>query len=157
MRLALAEARQAAARDEVPVGAVVVCRGKVIARAHNLTETLTDVTAHAEMQAITSAAAHLGGKYLTDCTLRHRRALPHVCRRTRLESDKPHRLRRIRRQTGLPHLLPLPLPSQDGSHLRHPRRRMRPAHDRLLPPKTQKVKKRNPFRLRFPYTLFTVF
>ena len=69
MRFALAEAQAAADADEVPVGAVVVCNGKIIARAHNLTETLTDVTAHAEMQAITSAAANLGGKYLADCTL----------------------------------------------------------------------------------------
>ena len=69
MPAALDEARAAAERDEVPIGAVVVCQGRIIARAHNLTETLTDVTAHAEMQAITSAAAYLGGKYLTDCTL----------------------------------------------------------------------------------------
>ena len=69
MLAALDEARAAVERDEVPVGAVVVCQGRIIARAHNLTETLTDVTAHAEMQAITSAAAYLGGKYLTDCTL----------------------------------------------------------------------------------------
>lgn len=69
MRKALAEAEAALREGEIPVGAVVVCRGKVIARAHNLTETLCDVTAHAEMQAITSAAAMLGGKYLTDCTL----------------------------------------------------------------------------------------
>lgn len=69
MRLALAEAQEAALRDEVPIGAVIVCQGRVIARGHNLTETLTDVTAHAEMQAITSAASFLGGKYLTDCTL----------------------------------------------------------------------------------------
>ena len=69
MLAALDEARPAAERDEVPIGAVVVCQGRIIARAHNLTETLTDVTAHAEMQAITSAAAYLGGKYLTDCTL----------------------------------------------------------------------------------------
>lgn len=55
--------------DEVPVGAVVVCRGRVIARAHNLTERLTDVTAHAEMQAITAAQEALGGKYLNECTL----------------------------------------------------------------------------------------
>ena len=136
MRLALAEARQAAARDEVPVGAVVVCRGKVIARAHNLTETLTDVTAHAEMQAITSAAAHLGGKYLTDCTLYVTVEPCLMCAGALGWSQIS-----IRRQTGLPHLLPLPLPSQDGSHLRHPRRRMRPAHDRLLPPKTQKIRK----------------
>ena len=69
MLAALDEARAAAERDEVPIGAVVVRQGRIIARAHNLTETLTDVTAHAEMQAITSAAAYLGGKYLTDCTL----------------------------------------------------------------------------------------
>ena len=69
MLAALQEAQAAAERDEVPIGAVVVCQGRIIARAHNLTETLTDVTAHAEMQAITSAAAYLGGKYLTDCTL----------------------------------------------------------------------------------------
>lgn len=56
-------------RDEVPVGAVVVCRDRIIARAHNLTEALNDVTAHAEMQAITAAADSLGGKYLNDCTL----------------------------------------------------------------------------------------
>lgn len=69
MKQALAEARQAAERGEVPVGAVVVCKDRIIARAHNLTETLTDVTAHAEMQAITAAASALGGKYLNDCTL----------------------------------------------------------------------------------------
>ena len=69
MRQALLDARIAFAEDEVPIGAVVVCRGQVIARAHNLTERLTDVTAHAEMQAITAAATYLGGKYLTECTL----------------------------------------------------------------------------------------
>jgi len=69
MKQALQEARQAANRDEVPVGAVIVCQGRIIARGHNLTETLNDVTAHAEMQAITAAAGFLGGKYLTDCTL----------------------------------------------------------------------------------------
>ena len=69
MKQALAEARKAAERGEVPVGAVVVCKDRVIARAHNLTETLTDVTAHAEMQAITAAASALGGKYLNECTL----------------------------------------------------------------------------------------
>lgn len=69
MRLALAQAQEAFDRDEVPIGAVIVCQGKVIARGHNLTETLIDVTAHAEMQAITSAASFLGGKYLTQCTL----------------------------------------------------------------------------------------
>ncbi len=69
MRKALAEAQMALAEGEIPIGAVVVCRGRIIARAHNLTELLHDVTAHAEMQAITSAANELGGKYLTDCTL----------------------------------------------------------------------------------------
>ena len=69
MKQALMEAEKAAARGEVPVGAGVVCRDRIIARTHNLTETLNDVTAHAEMQAITAAANALGGKYLTDCTL----------------------------------------------------------------------------------------
>lgn len=69
MKRALAEAEQAFAEGEIPVGALVVCRNQIISRAHNLTETLNDVTAHAEMQAITAAANSLGGKYLTDCTL----------------------------------------------------------------------------------------
>ena len=69
MKQALLEAQNAFVRGEVPVGAVVVCRDRIIARAHNLTETLNDVTAHAEMQAITAAANYLGGKYLIDCTL----------------------------------------------------------------------------------------
>ncbi len=67
--MALQEAHAALQADEIPVGAVVVCGNRIIARAHNLTETLCDVTAHAEMQAITSAANNLGGKYLSDCTL----------------------------------------------------------------------------------------
>ena len=69
MQKALIEAKQAFEEGEVPVGAVIVCRDRIIARAYNLTERLTDVTAHAEMQAITAAANALGGKYLTDCTL----------------------------------------------------------------------------------------
>ncbi|NMC37416.1 MAG: nucleoside deaminase [Bacteroidales bacterium] len=69
MRAAIAEARKAFEKQEVPVGAVVVCNDIIIARAHNLTETLKDPTAHAEMQAITAAAGWLGGKYLTDCTV----------------------------------------------------------------------------------------
>ena len=69
MREALKEARYAAEEGEIPVGAVIVCRDRIIARTHNLTETLHDVTAHAEMQAITAAADALGGKYLHDCTL----------------------------------------------------------------------------------------
>jgi len=69
MKKALVEANVAFDMDEIPIGAVVVCQNQIIARAHNLTEQLTDVTAHAEMQAITAAANYLGGKYLTDCTL----------------------------------------------------------------------------------------
>ena len=69
MRQALLEAQKAFEQDEVPVGAVVVADQRIIARTHNLTEMLHDVTAHAEMQAITAAANILGGKYLTDCTL----------------------------------------------------------------------------------------
>ena len=69
MRMALAEAEAARQQGEIPIGAVIACQGRIIARAHNLTETLTDVTAHAEMQAITAAANQLGGKYLADCTL----------------------------------------------------------------------------------------
>lgn len=69
MREALREAAVALSADEVPIGAVVVADGRVIGRGHNLTETLHDVTAHAEMQAITAAAEHLGGKYLNQCSL----------------------------------------------------------------------------------------
>lgn len=69
MKEALKEAEKAFAADEVPVGAVVVCKNQIIARAHNLTERLTDVTAHAEMQAITAASNYLGAKYLKECTL----------------------------------------------------------------------------------------
>ena len=69
MKQALMEAVKAAEQGEVPVGAVVVCRDRIIGRGHNLTETLNDVTAHAEMQAVTAAANTLGGKYLNECTL----------------------------------------------------------------------------------------
>ena len=69
MRRAIAEAEAARSEGEIPIGAVIVAGGRIVARAHNLTETLGDVTAHAEMQAITAAANALGGKYLTDCTL----------------------------------------------------------------------------------------
>ncbi len=69
MRIALQEAQAAYREGEVPIGAVIVCRDRILSRAHNLTETLHDVTAHAEMQAITSAADNLGGKYLQECTL----------------------------------------------------------------------------------------
>lgn len=69
MRQALVEAKIASDKGEVPVGAVVVCQGRIIARSHNLTQTLNDVTAHAEMQAITAASNVLGGKYLINCTM----------------------------------------------------------------------------------------
>ena len=69
MKQALIEAQKAYDEDEVPIGAVIACKGRIIARAHNLTEMLNDVTAHAEMQAITAAANNIGGKYLNDCTL----------------------------------------------------------------------------------------
>jgi len=69
MQEAIKEAKKAFDADEVPVGAVIVCNNKIIARAHNLTERLNDITAHAEMQAITSASSFLNGKYLNECTL----------------------------------------------------------------------------------------
>lgn len=69
MQEAIKDAKKAFAANEVPVGAVIVCKGKIIARAHNLTELLNDVTAHAEMQAITSASNFLNGKYLNDCSI----------------------------------------------------------------------------------------
>lgn len=69
MKLALAEAQKALAEDEIPIGAIIVSKNRVIGRGYNLTERLNDVTAHAEMQAFTSASQTIGGKYLTDCTL----------------------------------------------------------------------------------------
>lgn len=69
MKLALNEARKAFDQDEVPVGAVIVCKGMIVARGHNLTERLNDFTAHAEMQAFTAAAEYLGNKYLNECVL----------------------------------------------------------------------------------------
>ena len=69
MKMALQEAQYALEKDEVPIGCIIVSQNRIIARAHNLTETLNDVTAHAEMQAITSAANFLGGKYLQNCTM----------------------------------------------------------------------------------------
>lgn len=69
MRLALQEAQKAYKAEEIPIGAIVVCKGRIVGRGYNLTEQLNDVTAHAEMQAFTAAAQTLGGKYLKDCTL----------------------------------------------------------------------------------------
>jgi tRNA(adenine34) deaminase len=69
MREALKEAQKSFSEDEIPVGAIIICRNRIVARGHNLTEKLNDVTAHAEMQAFTAAANSIGGKYLNDCTL----------------------------------------------------------------------------------------
>ena len=69
MQMALAQASEAASEDEVPIGAVIVCRGRIIGKGHNMTERLEDPTAHAEMIALTSATQAMGGKYLNDCTL----------------------------------------------------------------------------------------
>ncbi len=69
MKEAIKEAKKAMMRDEVPIGAVIVCENQIVAKAHNLTESLNDVTAHAEMQAFTAAENHLGAKYLKECTL----------------------------------------------------------------------------------------
>lgn len=97
MRKALQEAEKAFEANEIPVGAVIVANGQIIAKAHNLTERLNDVTAHAEMQAITAAANYLGGKYLKDCILYVTlEALCHVCRSLILESDFKNRIRRNR-------------------------------------------------------------
>ena len=105
MRLAIAEARRAEARDEVPIGAVIVCGGMVIARAHNLTEALRDVTAHAEMQAITSAAETLGGKYLKDCTIYVTVEPCLMCAAALGWSQIKRVVYGARRQAGLSHLL----------------------------------------------------
>ena len=69
MKLALVEAQKAYDAEEIPIGAIIVCKGRIVGRGYNLTEQLNDVTAHAEMQAFTAAAQTLGGKYLRDCTL----------------------------------------------------------------------------------------
>lgn len=120
MRQALAEARKAYDADEVPIGAVVVCGGNIVGRGHNLTECLNDVTAHAEMQAITAAANTLGGKYLADCTLYgHGRAVSDVCRRNRLEPVAAHsnRCARCKARICLSDIT-LAVSSQGGSGVR---------------------------------------
>ena len=102
MRKALDEAQQAFDEGEIPIGAVVVCQDRIIARAHNLTETLHDVTAHAEMQAITAAANEAGRQVPHRLhALRHRRALHHVCRSLGMEPDTPHCLWLSRREAWL--------------------------------------------------------
>ena len=119
MQRALDEARMAYKEGEIPIGAVVVCKDRIIARSHNLTETLCDVTAHAEMQAITSAANLLGGKYLTECTL-YVTVEPCVM--------STHCLRLSRRETGLSRLCATSHASQSHHRWRRLGRRM-PATD----------------------------
>ena len=102
MLRALEQAQMAADRDEVPVGVVVVCQDRIIARGHNLTETLNDVTAHAEMQAVTAAANALGGKVFERLhALRHRRTLRDVRRGFGVGASRAHCLRSCRPQTRL--------------------------------------------------------
>ena len=126
MRKALDEAQQAFDEGEIPIGAVVVCQDRIIARAHNLTETLHDVTAHAEMQAITAAANELGGKYLTDCTLYVTVEPCTMCAGT------PHCLWLSRREAWL-HRLCAPCPTpQMPSHGRCTGRRVPPTHAGFL-------------------------
>ena len=104
MRMALAEAREAYRAGEIPIGAVVVCKGRVIGRGHNLTESLCDVTAHAEMQAITAASQALGGKYLTDCTLYVTVEPCLMCAGAIGWAQIPNSYRCTRHQTGLHHI-----------------------------------------------------
>ena len=99
MRLALNEARKALQLQEVPIGAVVVADGAVVGRGHNLVETLSDPTAHAEMQALTAAASTLGGKYLQGCTLYV--TVHHVRRSHRLGAGGPRGVGRRRPEEGL--------------------------------------------------------
>ena len=110
MRRALQEAEAARDAGEIPVGAVIVAGDRIIARAHNLTETLSDVTAHAEMQAITSAANQLGGKYLTAGALRD------VCRSDRMVAAEARGVWRFGRETGLHEVRPQGAPSQVHGH-----------------------------------------
>ena len=101
MQMALAQASEAASEDEVPIGAVIVCRGRIIGKGHNMTERLKDPTAHAEMIALTSATQAMGGKYLNDCTL-YVTVEPCPMRRSPLLGpDRTHSLRRGRPQARL--------------------------------------------------------
>ena len=104
MKVAIDEAHRAYEEDEVPIGAVVVSKGRIIGRGHNLTEKLNDVTAHAEMQAITAAANYLGGKYLDDCTLYVTVEPCIMCAGDRLESAEAYCLRCSRCQARVLHI-----------------------------------------------------
>ena len=132
MRKALAEAEAAREAGEVPIGAVITCNGRVIARAHNLTETLNDVTAHAEMQAITAAANALGGKY----TLRDRRAVRDVRRSHRLGAAAARCLRCAGRETGLHTLRTRRPPPQGNGNAGRARRGLPPPDARFFQSKT---------------------
>jgi len=136
MGCALAEGRKAAACDEIPVGAVIVTKsGRIIGRGHNMTEALSDVTAHAEIQAITAAAQSLGGKYLVDCTLYVTVEPCLMCAGAIGWSQ----LRRIvigcadDKTRLLDHSQAQPLPPTCASHQRRSRRRVPPTHARLFP------------------------
>lgn len=133
MRLALKEAEMALSENEIPIGAVIVANGKVIARAHNQTETLHDVTAHAEMLAITAAANQLGGKYLSGCTL-YVTVEPCVmwCGGHRLGTALTHRLWLWRRETGLLALCAPSAASQGHHHCGRAGERLQGGHARLL-------------------------
>ena len=118
MRAALDEAQQAFDTDEIPIGAVVVCQGRIIGRGHNLTEMLNDVTAHAEMQAITAAANTLGGKISTRLhPICYSRAMHDVCWSHWVESTITHRLWCWRRQTRILGIYTSPpFPPQGNNH-----------------------------------------
>ena len=121
MREALREAALAGSDNEIPIGAVIVCRERVIARGHNMVETLHDPTAHAEMIALTAATEALGGKYLSDCTI-YVTVEPYVRRRTELGADGTHRMGSRRSQTRIHHVLSVPDSPEDRNSVRHPRR-----------------------------------
>ena len=118
MRQALTEARKAFEQGEVPVGAVVVWNGRIVGRGHNLVETLSDATAHAEMQAITAAASSVGGKYLAECMF--------------LEPVGRCRLRGVRPQTGRRTAIALAVPPEDSGPGRRSARRVRGTDDSLF-------------------------
>lgn len=133
MKQALQEARKAAGIGEVPVGAVVVCRDRIIARTHNLTETLTDVTAHAEMQAITAAANALGGEipeYVY--ALCDGGAVCDVCGCHCLGPDRETGIRGVRRKERIPEICSGSPASEDGGRAGCTGRRVRSVDERFL-------------------------
>lgn len=143
MRRALAEAEAARDEGEIPVGAVIVAGDRIIARAHNLTETLGDVTAHAEMQAITSAANQLGGKYLADCTLYVTVEPCIMCAGALGWAQVTRGLRCKRRETRFPHVRSEGAAPEVRGGERRSGGRMSNAYDRVLQGEALKA-------LRFP-------